>query len=203
MKIFITGTDTNAGKTIVSSWLCLKTGYDYFKPIQTGVIEGMDSDWVRQYSGAQVHPESCCYQSPISPHFAAIEESRPIELDQIRLPASERLVIEGAGGLLTPVNEHALMIDLIRHLNVPMLLVVPARVGMINQALMALEVIRSRHLPLLGVIVSGEGHDDSCQSIETYGNTRILAKVPFLRVINQDTLGHIPMGRDLDMLLRE
>ncbi len=197
MQIFITGTDTNVGKTVVCSWLCLQAGYDYFKPIQSGVCEGRDSSLVSEYSSAHVFPEAYCYQAPLSPHLAAAAEHETIDIQRIQLPASNKLIIEGAGGVLVPINSNTLMVDLIRQFNRPVILVASSRLGMINHTLLSLEALRSRDLSILGVIVTGDFNEASCRSIEEYGNTSVLAQLPFLPEVNKASLSRVPLGLKL------
>ncbi len=201
MQIFITGTDTSVGKTIVSSWLCLHTGYDYFKPIQTGVSEGRDSLLVSEYSGACIYPEVYSYQAPLSPHLAAAAVHEIIDIERIQLPCSSRLVIEGAGGVLVPLNHEFLMVDLMKQINVPVILVASSRLGTINHTLLSLEALRSRGLDVPGVIVSGELNERVCHSIECYGNTRVLAQLPFVPDMNRSSLRQIPLGEQLLSIL--
>ena len=201
MQVFITGTDTNVGKTVVCSWLCLHTGYDYFKPIQTGISEGRDSSLVSDYSNARIYPEACCYQAPLSPHLAAAYENETIDSQRIQLPASNQLIIEGAGGVLVPINANTMMVDLIKQFNVPVILVASSRLGMINHSLLSLEALRSRQCRVLGVIVTGELNEASCRSIEDYGNTKILAQLPFLPEVNRASLSQIPLGPNLTSML--
>ena len=201
MQVFITGTDTNVGKTVVCSWLCLQAGYDYFKPIQTGISEGRDSSLVSDYSNAHVYPEAYCYQAPVSPHLAAAAEQEVIDPKRIQLPLSNNLIIEGAGGVLVPINSTTLMIDLIEQFNVPVIIVASSCLGMINHTLLTLEALRSRDQRVLGVIVAGELNDDSCRAVEEYGNTPILAQLPFLPAINKASLSREPLSAKLTSIL--
>ena len=202
MRIFITGTDTNDGKTVVSSWLCLKTGYDYFKPIQSGASEGRDSRVVAEYSGARVFPEAYCYQAPLSPHLAAAAEHETIDTQHIQLPDSNNLIVEGAGGVLVPINDHTLMVDFMKQLNVPVILVASSRLGTINHSLLSLEALRARNLDVLGVIVTGEPNDASIRSIEVYGHTEVLAHLPFLPELNQFALNQVGLGVKLTPIFK-
>lgn len=200
-QFFITGTDTNIGKTVVCSWLCLQAGFDYFKPIQTGLSEGRDSSLVSDYSGAHVYPEAYCYEAPLSPHLAASAEHDIIDMERIQLPLSNRLIIEGAGGVLVPINDKALMVDLIRQFNVPVILVASSRLGTINHTLMSLEALKTRHINVSGVIMTGEPNEASCQAIECYGNTSVLAQLPFLPDMNKASLSRVPLGPKLTAIL--
>src|SRR5438477_2834656 len=124
--LFVTGTDTNVGKTVLSATLCAGLGYTYWKPIQTGTIEGCDRDSVMKYAGipeTQTIPEVYRFEPPVSPHLAAQMGGVRIDLEKIVRPATDAaLVIEGAGGVLAPVNERDLMIDLMRRLDAPVIL---------------------------------------------------------------------------------
>lgn len=201
MNIFITGTDTNVGKTVVCSWLCLQAGFDYFKPIQTGVSEGRDSLLVANYSNAHIYPEAYCYEAPLSPHIAARLEHETIDIQRIQLPSSDRLIVEGAGGVLVPINAKALMVDLVKQFNIPVILVASSRLGMINHTLLSLEALRSRYMDILGVIVTGELNAASCRTIEEYGNTPVLAQLPFLPDISKGSLSRIPLGSHLTSIM--
>jgi dethiobiotin synthetase len=200
MRVFITGTDTGIGKTLVSSWLCAHTGFDYFKPIQTGVIEGCDSDVVARDAGVFAHPEVYRYQAPVSPHWAASLEGEQIELARIQLPRNDQLVIEGAGGVMVPLNDRELMLDLMVHLDVPVILVASSRLGTINHSLLSLHALRARGVSVLGVIVSGESQPVSCAAIEQWGGYPILATLPVFSDITREALLQYPLGEHLESL---
>ena len=176
MKIFITGTDTNVGKTLISSWLALHTGFSYFKPIQTGLKEGRDSSEVQRLANAKIYPESYAYNAPLSPHLAAKIEAEKIDLEKIILPQENNLIIEGAGGVLVPINDKYLMIDLIKKLGAPVIVVARTSLGTINHTLLSLEALRSRNIPIVGVIMNGEQNSQNSNAIELYGQTSILAQ---------------------------
>jgi dethiobiotin synthetase len=188
MQVFISGTDTNVGKTLISSWIALHTGFSYFKPIQTGVIEGTDTEVVQGLSLVTTYPETYRYQAPLSPHLAAARENELIQIDKIQLPQKESLIVEGAGGLLVPINDRYLMIDLIKRLNIPVILVARTSLGTINHTLLSLEILRSRQIPILGVIMNGEQNSENSAAISAYGDTCILAEFPRLAQVNQDSL---------------
>jgi len=203
MNVFITGTDTNIGKTFISAWLCLHTGYDYFKPIQTGSIEGTDSAFVKNLANVKIHPENYLYKAPVSPHLAAQIENDNIDINRIQLPSTltgKGLIVEGAGGLLVPLNRQMLMIDLIQHFSVPVILVARSTLGTINHTLLSIEALRRRQIPLLGIIVNGEYNRPNCEAIEYYGNTTVLAEMPKLDSVNTASLLNIPPGKRLHSL---
>jgi dethiobiotin synthetase len=201
MNIFISGTDTDVGKTLIASWIALHTGFAYFKPIQTGTEQGTDAQEVARLSHATIHPAIYQYPEPLSPHAAAIGHQDRIEIDRIRLPRSSHLVIEGAGGVLVPLNDTSLMIDLIQQLEAPVLLVARTTLGTINHTLLSLESLRARRIPVFGVILNGEPRPSTTHAIQTYGAIPVLAEFPRLAEVNRQTLAAIPLPEKLHRLL--
>lgn len=203
MQIFITGTDTNVGKTVVSSWLCLHSRYDYYKPIQTGAIEGTDSQVVRLLTNARTYPETYIFQAPVSPHEAAMLENSVIDMYSMTLPKSDNLIIEGAGGVLVPISPARLFIDLIQYMQVPVILVTASKLGMINHTLLSLEALRLRSIEVLGVIINGLCSPATVQAITSFGNTKILAHLPHLPNVSGDSLGQLSLSSELRACIQE
>src|SRR3954469_15522245 len=117
MNISVLGTDTNIGKTVVAAILCLKTGRKYWKPVQSGLEPQTDSQWVSaRLGGENVVPESYVFAHALSPHRAAFLANRQIDADSVlrKIETLDNCVIEGAGGLLVPLNNDVLQIDLFR-----------------------------------------------------------------------------------------
>ncbi|WP_168464637.1 dethiobiotin synthase [Wolbachia endosymbiont of Ctenocephalides felis wCfeT] len=197
MQIFVTGTDTDVGKTIISSWLCLHTGYSYFKPIQTGSVLGTDSHQVSDLVSTEVYKEDFVYKEPLSPHLAASLENCSIDIDKISLPKTHELIIEGAGGILVPISRDKFIIDLIKKFNVPTILVARSVLGTINHTLLSLEALRARNISILGVILNGPPNQDNLEAIEFYGRVQVLASVPKLQRINRESLMQIPLSNQL------
>jgi dethiobiotin synthetase len=202
MKIFITGTDTNVGKTLISSWIALHTGFSYFKPIQTGTRNGSDSFEVQKLSDTRIYPDSYSYKEPLSPHLAAKLENDIIDIEKIVLPPSRNLIVEGAGGVLVPINDTYLMVDLIEKLGSPVILVARTTLGTINHTLLSLEVLRSRNIPVLGVIMNGEQNPQNNDSIELYGRTSVLAEFPKLESVSMNMLKDITLSQKLKQILK-
>jgi dethiobiotin synthetase len=197
MHVFITGTDTDVGKTLVSSWLCLHTGYEYYKPIQTGTIETKDKETVHLLSGAFCHESAYEFKAPLSPHLAAQKENSSIEFRKIKIPNSKNLLIEGAGGVLVPINHIQLMIDLMAHLRTPTLVVTSTKLGTINHTLLTLEALRSRKIEILGLITTGMDNQDTLDSLEYYGKVKVLRHLTNLKKINKTSLLEIELGNEL------
>lgn len=159
--LFVTGIGTGIGKTVVSAILAEALQADYWKPIQAGYNEGTDSDWVRSIltnTKSKVYPEVYRFKKPASPHIAAREEGRVISLEKIFTAFSQlvapgrRLIMEGAGGLLVPLNDHELVIDLIRKLNAKTILVSRNYLGSINHSLLTAQVCRQKSIRVAGWI---------------------------------------------------
>jgi dethiobiotin synthase len=142
---FITGTDTNVGKTVLSALLCAALRGMYWKPIQTGAREGTDREQVKSWAGLdddRVLPESYLLDDLVSPHLAARMAGQEIALERIKLPALEPglpLIVEGAGGVMVPINSRRFMTDLMRHLDLPVILAARSTLGTINHSLLSRE----------------------------------------------------------------
>lgn len=196
MKIFITGTDTDIGKTLISSWICLHTGYTYFKPIQTGNTLDVDSTTVLDLAEAKILPEIYSYSQPLSPHLAAKIDGSYIDINLITLPDDD-VLIEGAGGVLVPLNDKFMMIDLMKILKVPVILVSSSRLGTINHTLLTLEALRGRNIPVLGVILNGVYNADNKEAIEHFGKVKILACFPKIQEVTKDALMKVKFPEEL------
>lgn len=156
---FVTGIGTGIGKTLASTIITEALGADYWKPIQAGNLNETDTDFVlnnlsNQHS--QVHPERHRLSTPASPHQAAEAEGITIAIEDFSLPETDRpLVVEGAGGLMVPINEKDLVIDLIAHLELPVILVSSIYLGSINHTLLSVEALRHRHIQIAGIVFNG------------------------------------------------
>lgn len=201
MQLFITGTDTNVGKTIISSWLCLHTGYSYFKPIQAGGCDGTDSETVAKLANCKIYKEAYSFQLPASPHIAAAAEQRTIDLARITIPPAENLIIEGAGGLMVPLNDNQTMLDFIKMHELPVILVVNPRLGAINHSLLSIEALRSRNIKILGIIFSGDIYPGS-YDIARFGKVEILGELPMLKDVTSNELLNIPLPQKLARILK-
>lgn len=190
MNIFITGTDTNVGKTVTSAIIALKLDYKYWKPLQCGLGEIRDSDWVEQFIGPdRIQKETYQLRDPLSPHLAARNENQEIDMQElIRQIPFEKTVIEGAGGLLVPLNSKEFLIDFIPKTRCRVILVARSTLGTINHTLLSIEALRKRNLNLWGVVMVGDKNYDNRVSIERYGETEVLAEIPFLDRLSKENL---------------
>lgn len=193
MRVFVTGTDTDAGKTVACAWLCLHSGADYWKPVQSGHPPDRDADTVARLSGARVHPERHMLKAALSPAEAARLEGVEISLDDFTPPRTERpLVMEGAGGVLAPLNHRHTMLDLMERLRAPVLVVARSGLGTVNHTCLTLLALRARHLPVLGVILCGEPNPANRAAIEHFGDTSVLAQIPRLAALSRQALEAVP-----------
>lgn len=192
--VFVTGTDTDVGKTVVSAWLLRHLGWEYWKPVQAGVAGGTDVARVRHLSGAaahRFHPSAYVLREPLSPHEAARREGIEIELERFRLPVARPLVVEGAGGVLVPLNPQALMVDLMVRLGLPVVLVSRTALGTLNHTLLSLEALRHRGVEVVGVVMCGAAAPHNRQAIEQYGQVAVVGEIPWLEPLTPETLAGV------------
>lgn len=192
MKIFVTGTDTDVGKTIFSAALAGALGATYWKPIQAGTLDQSDSDTVRKLSGLSPHKilgEGYRLKTPCSPHRAAELDSIEIDGDGLALPPADPLVVEGAGGLLVPITRETLVIDLIASWQLPVVLVARTSLGTINHSLLSIEALRSRKVAILGIAFVGEKSPDSEGVICALSGVKRLGRLPIVELLDRETLG--------------
>ncbi|MDR3437243.1 dethiobiotin synthase [Telmatospirillum sp.] len=180
--VFVTGTDTGIGKTMVSAWLVHSWNADYWKPVQSGVADGSDADVVRAVAPQTIiHPSAHTLTEPLSPHEAARRDGVTISLTDFHLPATDRpLVVEGAGGALVPLNDHDMMADLMAHLGLPVVVVARSGLGTINHTLLTLEALQHRGLSVVGVVMSGSPNDANRQAIEHFSGVTVIGQLPLL-----------------------
>lgn len=194
---FITGTDTNVGKTVLAALLCAALPARYWKPIQTGAREEIDREHVKswaQLDDDQLMPESYIFDDPVSPHLAAQREGVEIALEQIEMPAERSgtaLIVEGAGGVMVPVNSRQLIVDLMGHLGLPAILAARTNLGTINHTLLSIECLRSAGIQMVGVVLMGPENIENRKAIEHYGQIQVVGQVPVLEIINRDTLREV------------
>jgi dethiobiotin synthase len=190
--LFVTGTDTGIGKTLLSAVLVAGLNRKYWKPIQTGAVEGTDRERVIEWAGVrpeETHPETYLFDPPVSPHLAAEQKGITIDIDKIRRPAGEApIIIEGAGGVLVPINGTALMVDLIQSLGAPVVVAARTALGTINHTLLTVSALRNRGVEVRGVVMIGKENVDNRRAIERYGSVRVAGAIPWLDVIDRPGL---------------
>ncbi len=192
---FVSGIGTGIGKTFVSAILAEALMADYWKPVQAGFDEGTDNQTVRRLiSNAQtvIHPETYRLRLPASPHIAAREENIRIDcgliLDQFRQMKSDRpLIVEGAGGLLVPLNDSDLVIDLAEKLEAKLILVSRNYLGSINHSLLTAESCRNRALPVSGWIFNDQFMNYESDIVSLSGIPAICS-IPFIKDISVNSV---------------
>jgi dethiobiotin synthase len=203
---FVTGTDTDVGKTLVSAWLLSHLDACYWKPVQAGTEPETDSATVRRIAGAtedRILPEAYVLPEAMAPHEAARRADITIEFEKLVPPPCDRmLIVEGAGGLMVPLTGDAYVIDLAEELELPIILVSRSTLGTINHTLLSLEAIRRRGLPLAGVIISGPETPHNRAALERYGQAEIIAEIPWLDSVTRSALLVIEPEIDLHKLAR-
>jgi len=192
-SLFVTGTDTNVGKTLLSALLVAALDAIYWKPIQTGASEGTDRQTViklAEIAERQTIPESYCFEPPVSPHLAAEASGVRIDLARIEAPANldTPIIVEGAGGILVPINESDLMLDLARHLGFPVLIAARAALGTINHTLLTVRALRCAKIALRGVVMIGDRNRDNERSVEHFGAVPVVGTIPWLDTLDRQTL---------------
>ena len=183
MNIFVTGTDTDIGKTTVSAWICAKTNAMYWKPIQTG--DDSDSHTVAKFAKQSVIlPNTYRLKTPLSAYDAARIENVNIDINQIiKQCPQNRCIIEGAGGALVPITTDTMMADLILPLKAKALIVAKSQLGFLNHIFMTVEVLRERGVPIIGIVLNG--NTDLIETIEKFAQCHVIAVLTNLNDINR------------------
>lgn len=188
MKYFVTAIDTDSGKTLVSSILCEALKADYWKPIQAGWPR--DSETVKQLvsnSKTVIHPEAFALNTPASPHAAAKIDGLKITISSIKTPSTtNNLIIEGAGGVLAPLNDTESVAELILHQKADVILVSNLYLGSINHTLLTIEALHNRGIPIKGIVFNGEANTESERIILLRSKLPCLLHIDEEPVINRD-----------------
>ena len=189
MNYFITGIGTNVGKTIVSAILTEALKADYWKPIQSGTIEGLDSTTVKELisnTKTIIHPEVYLLKEPLSPHMAAKIDGVTIELENIQLPKTQNnLIIEGAGGLMVPINNKHYVIDLAKKLDCEIILVISSYLGCINHSILTIDYLLKHNFKIKAFIFNGDFNAEVKESISNYAPTIKNIDIPAFTTINK------------------
>jgi dethiobiotin synthetase len=190
--IFVTGIGTGIGKTIVSAALVEKLKADYWKPVQSGDLDNSDTIKVKSLITNTVsvfHPEAYKLTQPFSPHKSAAIDGIKIDQNMIILPKTNNtLIIEGAGGLMVPLKDNFLMIDLIKQLNAEVILVSRNYLGSINHTLLSIDALKHRNIPIMGIIFSGLKDIYSKEFILDYSGVESLGHIPEYPVIDKKAI---------------
>jgi dethiobiotin synthetase len=203
MSVIIAGIHTGIGKTICSAIICQSTGYDYWKPVQAGNLEDTDSHFIQKNTtnhSIKIHPERYRLQIAASPHFAAEKEGIEITRENIQIPKSNKpIVVETAGGLMSPLSLDFLNINLIQHLELPVILVSNNYLGSINHTLLSVEALQERNIEIKGIVFSGEKNEASESFILEYTQLPLLFSIPFLNKIDKESVAKVASSIKIDL----
>jgi len=190
---FVSGIGTDVGKTIVSSVLCELLFANYWKPVQSGELENTDSMKVERlvsFETFQFFPEQFRLTQPLSPHVSAKLDGVHIEASDFVFPAfTGNLIVEGAGGLMVPINENGLLYcDLAAEWKLPTILISRHYLGSINHTLMSIETLRNRNILILGIIYVGDELPMTEEIIFTKTQVPTLFHVPIFENLSKETI---------------
>ncbi|MEO5926670.1 MAG: dethiobiotin synthase [Bryobacteraceae bacterium] len=190
--LFVTGTGTGVGKTVLSAALTLARGASYWKPIQTG--SESDTAEVQRLTGCTVLDQGVRLPDPVSPHLAAKRAGLRITLADVLAfaPTDGDWIVEGAGGVLVPINETEMMLDLMERLALPVVVAARTTLGTINHTLLTLNAIRSRNLTVERVVMVGDRDPDNRHAIETYGRVQV-SELPWIEPLTPEALRAHPL----------
>ena len=198
--LFVTGTDTNVGKTAVAAAVMHRyrdrVPLRYWKPIQTGIETDDDTATVVHLGGCrreEVIDEGVRLARPVSPHLAAAWSGVTIAIDSLvairrAAPPEPAWIVEGAGGVLVPINDRETIADVIAALDLPALVAARTALGTINHTLLTIEALRRRGIPIAGVVLVGPPDADARDAIVDHGKVTVLGDMPHFTPLTADTL---------------
>lgn len=188
MNYFITGVGTNVGKTIVASVLTEAIEADYWKPIQSGLKEGSDSNTVKSLisnSKTKIHPETYLLKEPLSPHYAAQLDNIKISIDNIVVPkTNNHLIIEGAGGILVPINDTHYVIDIAKKFDCEIVLVISNYLGCINHSLLSIDYLLKNDFNIHSLVFNGSFDVPVKDAIANYAPKVRVYEIPNLKEVS-------------------
>ncbi len=190
--LVVSGTDTGIGKTIFSAGLVQALQASYWKPVQSGLEEETDSQIVARLSGVTPLSEGYLLQMPASPHLSAEAEGVVIDPDRLRLPQVDGpLVVEGAGGLMVPLNREMLYLDLFARWGAPVILCARTQLGTINHTLLSLKALRDAGCDVVGVAFIGDAEPEVEETILQFGKVAHLGRLPVIDTLNKEVLADV------------
>ena len=189
-KIIVAGIGTDTGKTVASAILCQALNADYWKPVQAGDLKNTDSHKVKRWSpDTIIHQEAYRLTQPMSPHAAAEIDNLEIDETKLQIPETDNnLIIELAGGLMVPMREDYLNIDWVASTGLPVVLVSNYYLGSINHTLLSLYALKSRNIPLIGIIFNGDKNPSTFDVIMSRSNAKCLLEIGKEKEINKEVV---------------
>ena len=210
-QFIICGTDTDVGKTLISSFFVRGLNCFYWKPIQSGIQGETDSEYVQrvsQISPKKILKEAYVFNEPVSPHWAAEIDNVKLIKSNLNLPNIEKnLLVETAGGLMVPLTRDFLQIDQIKIWNLPVILVCRSSLGTLNHTLLSIEALKKRKINILGLIINGKKHLDNPQTLKLFSGLPIIAEFPLIKNLSVENLDFLwkdlKMGERLNQILNK
>lgn len=195
MRLFVTGIGTEVGKTVIAAILTEALEADYWKPVQAGDLDYSDTHKVRDLVSndkSVFHPETHALNHPMSPHAAAERDGVEISLDDFQLPQTENnLIVEGAGGLMVPLNSKDCIIDLIEKLDIEVVLVSRNYLGSINHTLLSVEALQNRNIKIRGIIFNDKENKDTESVILKMTGLKCLGRVEFEDNLSSESISRL------------
>jgi len=195
MRLFVTGIGTEVGKTVIAAILTEALEADYWKPVQAGDLDYRDTHKVRDLVSndkSVFHPETHALNHPMSPHAAAERDGVEISLDDFQLPQTENnLIVEGAGGLMVPLNSKDCIIDLIEKLDIEVVLVSRNYLGSINHTLLSVEALQNRSIKIRGIIFNDKENKDTESVILKMTGLKCLGRVEFEENLSSESISRL------------
>jgi len=191
-QFVICGTDTDVGKTLISSFFVRGLNSFYWKPIQSGIESEMDSQAVERLTKVKktkIINEAYILRKPVSPHWAAEIDQTVINLQLLNLPNVDgSLIVETAGGLMVPITRDYLQIDQIKKWNLPVILVCRSGLGTLNHTLLSIEALKKRNIKILGLVINGKKHLDNPKTLTEFSRLPIIAEFPYIQKLDSNNL---------------
>jgi len=191
---FISGIGTGVGKTLASVILCRYFGFHYWKPVQTGTSESSDFTFVKNFLSdkinVKIYPCVKEYPEPLSPHYAAELHQDILQPETWKLPDTNNntLLVEGAGGILVPLNENTFMYHLALMWNIPVILVVRNYLGCINHSLLSFQFLLNKNVPVKGIILNGNFDEPVRRILLRHCPFSLLAEIPEMHVNSKEDI---------------
>jgi len=192
--IFVSGIGTEVGKTVISAIITRALRADYWKPVQAGDLAWTDSMKVKAWTAGKAgifHEEAFRLNTPASPHYAAAEDGIRIQLSDFKLPVTDNfLVVEGAGGLLVPLNSADTIADLIKQLDLAVVLVSRHYLGSINHTLLSIDYLQRRDIPIAGIVFNGAPTPSTSSIITEMSGEKVLFHLPEMEAVNPEQIAY-------------
>ncbi len=202
-NFFVTGIGTDVGKTVGAAVLVQALKANYWKPIQAGNLEFTDSDFIRHNTDYAkfVMDEALLLSTPASPNIAAKFESKEIDIQHIEIPnVINNFIVEGAGGIMVPINDKHSILDLIIKFQLPVILCVKSYLGCINHFLLSVEILKLNKIPISGIMLSGNFDSEVKETIIRFSDLPVIAHIPFTDNLSSEFIREQAEHINLDLL---